>query len=101
MTPPRPPIPPDFHVRIDLSENRSQPLVTGARIQFLLDGDPEQFDVQLEPANGWIAPGTSGTAEVWFLIQEAWRPVPEGAAFTLIEGTRPVATGSILARTAA
>ena len=73
----------------------------GARIQCLLEGDAEQFDVQLSPDAGEITPGQSGTAEVWILIREAWRPVPEGAAFTLIEGIRPVATGSVLARAAA
>jgi hypothetical protein len=97
MTPPRPSIPPDFHVRIDLSKNRSQPILSGCRIQFLLDGVPEQFDVQLHPDLGSIAPGESGTAEAWILIREAWRPVPSGAGFTLIEGVRPVATGSVLA----
>ena len=35
------------------------------------------------------------------MFDEARRPVPEGAAFTLIEGIRPVATDSVLARAAA
>jgi hypothetical protein len=88
-------------VRIELAKTRSQPLLPGARIQFQLDGDPDQFDVQLRPDGGSIAPGGWGTAEVWFMFEEARRQVPEGAAFTLIEGIRPVATGSVLARAAA
>lgn len=97
MTPPRPQIPPDFTVRIDLSSARSQPILSGYRPLFQVDGDPEYFGVQIHLLDESIAPGESGDAEVWILMRDAWRPVPEGAGFTLLEGTRPVATGSVLA----
>lgn len=89
-----------LHLLATSEGGRSGPLTSGYRSLLRFEGSDTDFgfELELDPdvADGALAPGTSGSAQLSFWATDQMPPLVPGRKFELREGTRVIGHGSIL-----